>query len=82
MALRLSPNGVATDQTIEASQVSQSIVALRGEEAYDINISGSLEVTGSFGVYNFGDSSKQVIFESVANNTTISNFGVVKIDKE
>ena len=85
MALRLDPNGIFTDQTIEASQVSQSIVALRGEEAYDINLSGSLEVTGSFGVYNFGDSSKQVIFENVYSNPYTSappgtTFGEVKID--
>ena len=55
MAIRLSPTGIITDQTIEASQVSQSIIALSGGNpnslqptAYDLNISGSLSPTGSF----------------------------------
>ena len=47
MAKTLSQIGIATGQTIKASEVSQSIDALTGTEAYDITISGSLTVTGS-----------------------------------
>jgi len=47
MAKTLSNLGIATGQTIKASEVSQSIDALTGTEAYDITISGSLTVTGS-----------------------------------
>ena len=47
MAKTLSNSGIVTGQTIKASEVSQSIDALTGTEAYDITISGSLTVTGS-----------------------------------
>ena len=47
MAKKLISASIATAQTIEAGHVSQSIKALTGTEAYDITISGSLEITGS-----------------------------------
>ena len=47
MANQLSYTGIATGQTIEALQVSQSVQAFTGQAAYDITISGSLELTGS-----------------------------------
>lgn len=47
MAKRLEKTGVQTGQIIFASEVSQSIDAFTGVEAYDINLSGSLDVTGS-----------------------------------
>jgi hypothetical protein len=47
MALTLSKTLIATGQTVQASQITQSIDALTGAVAYDITISGSLTVTGS-----------------------------------
>ena len=47
MAKKLISASIATAQTIEAGHVSQSIKAFTGTEAYDITISGSLEITGS-----------------------------------
>ena len=48
MALKtISKTGVATGQTIEALQVSQSADAFTGQQGYKITISGSLITTGS-----------------------------------
>jgi hypothetical protein len=47
MAKKLISASIATGQTIEAGHVTQSAVAFTGGEAYDITISGSLEITGS-----------------------------------
>jgi hypothetical protein len=55
MALNLSTAGIVDGQVITAAQITQSIDALTGAEAYDITISGSftmgLNTTGS-GTYN------------------------------
>ena len=47
MALVLSKVNILTGNTIQAADVSQSIDALSGLEAYDITISGSTTFTGS-----------------------------------
>jgi hypothetical protein len=47
MAKVLSNSGIATTNTIQAWQVSQSVDAFTGASDYDITISGSLTVTGS-----------------------------------
>jgi len=47
MAKTLSKSGILTGQTIEASEISQSIDALTGIEAYNLTFSGSLNLTGS-----------------------------------
>lgn len=47
MAQTLSKTGISTSNNIEAWQVSQSIDAFTGAEAYNITISGSLNLTGS-----------------------------------
>jgi hypothetical protein len=47
MALILSKTNILTGNTIQASDVSQSIDALTGAVAYDITISGSTTFTGS-----------------------------------
>ena len=47
MAQTLSKTGITNNSTIQAWQVSQSIDALTGQVAYDITISGSLNLTGS-----------------------------------
>tara|TARA_Y100000361_G_scaffold54123_1_gene47265 strand:+ start:2603 stop:3535 length:933 start_codon:yes stop_codon:yes gene_type:complete len=50
MALSLSKTGITTGNTVEAFHVTQSIDAFTGTEAYNIVLSGSLEVTGSVAV--------------------------------
>ena len=47
MAKSLSKTGITTGNTVRAFHVTQSIDAFTGTEAYDIVLSGSLEVTGS-----------------------------------
>jgi hypothetical protein len=46
MAQQLSKTGITTTQTVEAWHVTQSVDALTAANAYDINISGSLDLTG------------------------------------
>ena len=46
MALTLSKTLITTGQTVQASQITQSIDALTGAVAYDITISGSLNTIG------------------------------------
>ena len=38
MATKFTINGIATGQTIEASQVSQSVQAFTAADAYDIQV--------------------------------------------
>jgi len=47
MALTLSKTNIETGNTIQAADVSQSIDAFTGAVAYDITLSGSLQLTGS-----------------------------------
>ena len=47
MAKELSKVGIITGNDIKAPHVTQSVDAFTGLDAYDITISGSLEVTGS-----------------------------------
>lgn len=47
MAKQLSKLGISTGNTIEPGQITQSIDALTGEDAYDLKISGSLTLSGS-----------------------------------
>ena len=55
MALNLSTTGIVDGQIITAAQITQSINALTGVDAYNITISGSFamgsKTTGS-GTYN------------------------------
>ena len=60
MAKNLSKIGIVTGQTIEASEISQSIDALTGVEAYNLNFSGSLNLTGS------------IVTGSISNSVTSS----------
>ena len=46
MALILSKTGISTGNTLQAWHVTQSIDALSGSRAYDIDISGSFDVIG------------------------------------
>jgi len=47
MAKKLSKTGIVTNQLVLPHQVTQSIDAFTGEQDYDINLSGSLAITGS-----------------------------------
>jgi hypothetical protein len=47
MANILSQAGIETTNTVEAWHVTQSIDAFTGVEAYDIIVSGSVDITGS-----------------------------------
>ncbi len=47
MARNLSKTGIENGELIKAAEISQSIDALTGQEAYNITISGSLNITGS-----------------------------------
>jgi hypothetical protein len=48
MALVLTKTGISTGNTVEAYHVTQSIDAFTGTNAYDIILSGSFTLTGSF----------------------------------
>lgn len=47
MAKQLNKSGITTGQAITTSQISQSIDALTGVDAYDLTISGSLNINGA-----------------------------------
>jgi len=84
MALTLSKTGISNGGTIQAPHVTQSVDALTGIEAYDIKISGSLNLTGSVASFS-GFTGNLVGTASWASNTvaantvrpsnTVSNFG-------
>jgi len=83
MALTLSKTGIAQDQTINAWHVTQSVDALTGTVAYDINLSGSLELTGSVSSLNgyIGDLTGNVTGTATnATNVRISNLPTNDID--
>jgi hypothetical protein len=52
MALTLSKTNILTGNVINASDVTQSIDAFTKQEAYDITLSGSFEMTGSHSSFN------------------------------
>ena len=74
----LSNNGITTGEIIEALQVSQSIDAFTGADAYAITISGSLEITGS--LVTTGSMYFQNLVDVPA--TASNELGAVMIDSE
>ena len=58
MALTLNKTGITTGNTVEAYHVTQSIDAFTGTAAYDITLSGSLQVTGSVAINGLTNPSK------------------------
>ena len=54
MPKTLSNTGIATNQTIYAANVTQSIDAFTAAEAYQVDISGSLSVTGAVSITGVG----------------------------
>ena len=61
MALSLTKTGITTGNTVEAFHVTQSIDAFTGTEAYNIILSGSLQVTGSVAVQGLTNPSQDNI---------------------
>ena len=73
MANKLSKTGITTSATAEAWHVTQSIDALTGVEAYNITISGSLNLTGSAVTGSFsGDGSQLTGIDSSSYASTAS----------
>jgi len=67
----LSKSGISNNETIQASHITQSIDALTGQVTnYDIIISGSLGVTGSFSILHPNDDIR-VIYRGLSNTKTI-----------
>ncbi len=54
MPKTLSNTGIAVNETIYAANVTQSIDAFTAAEAYQVDISGSLSVTGGLNVTGVG----------------------------
>lgn len=69
MALNLSTTGIVDGQVITAAQITQSINALTGVNAYDITISGSFTLNG--GTTGSGTFNRSVQTSQVEPNTTI-----------
>ena len=91
MATKFTINGIATGQTIEASQVSQSVQAFTAADAYDIQVSGSVLLTGSF-IQQSGSAENvtRIQLKQVADSTASAaapytlpgSFGFVAIDSD
>tara|TARA_B110000285_G_scaffold63143_1_gene72580 strand:+ start:628 stop:1620 length:993 start_codon:yes stop_codon:yes gene_type:complete len=73
MAKTLSKTGISDGNPIEGWQVSQSVDAFSGTEAYDITLSGSLTLSG--GTILTGD----VVGDLTGNATTATNGGVTQL---
>jgi hypothetical protein len=69
MALNLSTTGIVDGQIINAAQITQSINALTGTEAYNIIVSGSFSLTG--GTTGSGTFNRSVQTVQVEPNTTV-----------
>ena len=72
MAKSLSKSNIVTNNTILASDVSQSIDALTGDVAYDIVISGSLQTTGSVGISGLLSATPGVTHQLTSSNAVSS----------
>jgi hypothetical protein len=90
MAITLTKSGIVNNTTIQAWHVTQSVDALTGLVAYDITISGSLTVTGSFETRGFSNATAswstntvnaptKVSGEYIASGTTTGVIGDLKI---
>jgi hypothetical protein len=75
----LSKTGITNSQTIQASHITQSIDALTGQVTdYDITISGSLTLTGSFRIANGAITSSGAISSSAGLfGTTLRTSGAI-----
>jgi len=69
MAKLLSLSGIETGNLVEAQHVSQSILAFRGLEAYDITVSGSVAINGITYPYKDADSGSVLMTDGAGNAT-------------
>ena len=81
MAIKsLSNTGISTGQTVQASQVSQSINAFTATDDYRIKVSGSFIVTGSLITHGPASTTNFVKFPNVATKLATGSVGVVGVD--
>ena len=81
MAIKsLSNTGIQTGQTVQASQVSQSINAFTATDDYRIKVSGSFIVTGSLITHGPASTTNFVKFPNVATKLATGSVGVVGVD--
>tara|TARA_Y100000356_G_scaffold107320_1_gene93401 strand:+ start:156 stop:3623 length:3468 start_codon:yes stop_codon:yes gene_type:complete len=74
MAKTLSKSNIVTNNTILASDVSQSIDAFAGTEAYDITVSGSLTTTGSVDISGLLTATAGISHQLTASNAVSASF--------
>ena len=74
MAKLLSLSGIQTGRPVEAEHVSQSIIAFRGLEAYDITVSGSMTINGVTYPETDGASGSVLMTDGAGNATFQSVF--------
>ena len=74
MAKSLSKSNIVTNNTILASDVSQSIDALTGTVAYNIKISGSLQNTGSVDIQGLLTATAGITHQLNASNAVSSSY--------
>ena len=75
MANKLKKTGIQTTQTVEAWHVTQSVDAFSADDqkAYDIGISGSLNVTGSTTIQGLLTATAGITHQLTASNAVASN---------
>ena len=71
MPKTLSNTGIAYNETIFAANVTQSIDALTAAEAYQVDISGSLSVTGAVSITGVGSTGFKFINLPDGNFTNV-----------
>ena len=71
MPKTLSNTGIAYNETIFAANVTQSIDALTAAEAYQVDISGSLSVTGAVSISGVGSTGFKFINLPDGNFTNV-----------
>ena len=74
MAKLLSLSGIQTGRPVEAEHVSQSIIAFRGLETYDITVSGSMTINGVTYPETDGASGSVLMTDGAGNATFQSVF--------
>ena len=77
MPKTLSNTGIASNETIFAANVTQSIDALTAAEAYQVDISGSLSVTGAVSITGVSANSFKLVNLPDGNftNVLVNHFG-------
>ena len=79
MALTLTKSNILTGNTVQASDVSQSIDAFTGIAAYDITLSGSLILTGSVGINGLAQQAynRVLVIDSSTGNVAYTASGAL-----